>query len=50
MVIAGIATGGPFLVAFLIVLYFGALLPFAYIYGSAQWTTTTLADLEQGKA
>lgn len=45
-VIAGIATGGPFLVAFLIVLYFGALLPFAYIYASAEWTTTEIKDVE----
>ncbi|CAD5215441.1 unnamed protein product [Bursaphelenchus xylophilus] len=46
VVIAGIATGGPFLVAFLVVLYFGALLPFAYIYASHEWTTTDIKDLE----
>ncbi|KAI6184115.1 hypothetical protein M3Y97_00561700 [Aphelenchoides bicaudatus] len=44
IVVGGIATGGPFLVGFLIVLYFGALLPFAYIYASAEWTTTDLSE------
>ncbi|KAI6196987.1 hypothetical protein M3Y94_01172300 [Aphelenchoides besseyi] len=45
-VVGGIATGGPFLVGFLIVLYFATLLPFAYLYSSAQWTTTALSDLD----
>jgi hypothetical protein len=40
IVIGGIATGGPFLVGFLIILFFSALLPFAYIYNSAEWVAT----------
>jgi len=43
--IGAMASGAPFIVGFLIFLYFSALIPFAYIYNSAEWKSTELPQI-----
>uniref|UniRef100_A0AC34GQQ1 Uncharacterized protein n=1 Tax=Panagrolaimus sp. ES5 TaxID=591445 RepID=A0AC34GQQ1_9BILA len=45
LTIGAMAGGAPFLVGFLIFLYFTALLGFAYIYNSAEWKSTDLPSI-----
>uniref|UniRef100_A0A7E4WBI9 MARVEL domain-containing protein n=1 Tax=Panagrellus redivivus TaxID=6233 RepID=A0A7E4WBI9_PANRE len=45
LTIGAMAGGAPFLVGFLIFLYFSSLLPFAYMYGSAEWKSTELPEV-----
>uniref|UniRef100_A0AC34RMN1 Uncharacterized protein n=1 Tax=Panagrolaimus sp. JU765 TaxID=591449 RepID=A0AC34RMN1_9BILA len=45
LTIGAMAGGAPFLVGFLICLYFSALIPFAYIYNSAEWKSTELPQI-----
>lgn len=40
VIVGGVATGAPFLVGLCLLLYFSSLLPFAYIYNEAKWTTS----------
>lgn len=40
VIVGGVATGAPFLVGLCLILYFSSLLPFAYIYNQAEWTTS----------
>jgi len=42
IIVGAIASGAPFLVGLVLFLYFSSLLPFAYIYGSAEWKATEL--------
>uniref|UniRef100_A0A915EUY2 NADH dehydrogenase subunit 6 n=1 Tax=Ditylenchus dipsaci TaxID=166011 RepID=A0A915EUY2_9BILA len=44
VIIGGIVSGAPFLVGFVLFLYFSSLLPFAYIYGTAEWKASELPN------
>ncbi|KAK6736757.1 hypothetical protein RB195_019447 [Necator americanus] len=40
LIASAFVTGSPILVGLLLILYFTALLPFAYLYNNATWTAT----------
>ncbi|CAI4232190.1 unnamed protein product [Auanema sp. JU1783] len=41
IIVSAVVAGSPILVGVVLILFFSSLLPFAYIYNHAEWTTTT---------